>query len=62
MTVDQIFDELEDTDRIEEAKKRFLARRKKSEISHSPLNLPVSSLGQSVLKFARGFVLWLSID
>lgn len=40
MTVDKIFDELEDTGRIQEAKKRFLARQKKSEISHSPLNLP----------------------
>jgi hypothetical protein len=53
MTVDEIFDHMEDTHRrTEEAKRRYLARRDKLEISHSPVNLPVSDLGQSVLNLA----------
>jgi hypothetical protein len=47
LTVDQIFDHLEETHRrTEEAKKRFLARRDQSENSDFPVNLPV---GQPVL-------------
>ena len=55
MTVDEIFDHMEDTHRrTEEAKRRYLARRDKSEISHSPVNLAVSGLGQPVLNLATG--------
>ena len=54
MTVDEIFDHMEDTHRrTEEAKRRYLARRDKSEISHSPVNLPVPAVGQCVLNLAK---------
>lgn len=53
LTVDQIFDNLEDTRRTaDEAKKRFLKRRDKSETSDFPVNLPVPDLGQPVLNLA----------
>jgi hypothetical protein len=53
LTVDQIFDHLAATHRgTEEAKKRFLARRARSENSDFPVNLPVPDLGQPVLNLA----------
>jgi hypothetical protein len=49
LTVDQIFDDLEGTLR---ADRSFQKRRRQSEVSDFPVNLPVPDLGQPVLNLA----------